>query len=224
MSSVIRLRLQYRLLLLGALVLLFPGAVVPSAPSGTTPDLALRELRAGNRRYVAARVVRPHQNAARRALVAKGQHPFAVVIGCADSRVPPEIVFDQGLGDLFVVRVAGNIADDAVLGSVEYAVEHLGARLIVVLGHERCGAVQAALQGGETPGHVAALVEAIGPAVDAVRGQPGDVLDRAVKANVGRVVGEVKSSKPVLAPLVEAGKVRVVGGYYHLASGAVELK
>jgi carbonic anhydrase len=198
-------------------------AAAPHTGTAPGPDRALRELIAGNKRYVAAKVMRPHQAPTRRADVAKGQHPFAIVLGCADSRVPPEIVFDQGLGDLFVVRVAGNIADDAALASLEYAVEHLGPRLIVVLGHERCGAVDAAVKGGEAPGHLSSLVTAIAPAVTASQGKPGDRLDHAVRANVARVVEQLRSSEPILAPMVKAGKVQVVGCRYDLDSGAVEL-
>jgi carbonic anhydrase len=137
--------------------------------------------------------------------------------------VPAELVFDQGFGDLFVIRVAGNIIDDAILGSVEYAAEHLGPRLILVLGHERCGAVDAALGGGHVPGHVSSLVKAIKPAVDTAKGQPGDPLDNAVRANVRRVAGQVRASQPILAKMVAAGKLQVVGARYDLDTGAVEM-
>jgi carbonic anhydrase len=120
--------------------------------AGVSPDDARTQLMQGNARYVAAKMKHPTQSAERRIEVAKGQHPVAVVLGCADSRVPPELLFDQGLGDLFTVRVAGNIADDAVIGSIEYALEHLGATLVMVLGHERCGAVQAAVDLSESGG------------------------------------------------------------------------
>jgi carbonic anhydrase len=198
-------------------------AAAPHPSTGPGPDQALRELMAGNKRYVAAKSLRPHQATARRADVAKGQHPFAIVLGCADSRVPPEIVFDQGLGDMFVVRVAGNIADDAALASMEYAVEHLGPRLIVVLGHERCGAVDAAVKGGEAPGHLGSLITAIAPAVASSQGKPGDRLDNAVRANVVRVVEQLRSSEPILAAQVRAGKVQIVGCRYDLDTGAVEI-
>jgi carbonic anhydrase len=135
-----------------------------------TGDQALQELMNGNKRYVAAELAHPNQTAARRAEVAKGQDPFAIIVGCSDSRVPPEIIFDQGLGDLFVTRVAGNIVDDVVLGSIEYAAEHLGVPLIVVLGHKRCGAVEAAAKGGDAPVHIRSLVEAIKPAIKKAKG------------------------------------------------------
>ena len=128
------------------------------AASGDQGD-ALARLLAGNHRYVSGTVAHPNQTAGRRRAVAGSQHPFATILGCADSRVPPEVVFDQGLGDLFVVRVAGNIADPAAVASIEYSAEHLGVGLIVVVGHSRCGAVDAAVKGGEAPGHLSVLVD-----------------------------------------------------------------
>ena len=199
-----------------------------AAPTpGLTPDEALKRLMAGNERYVARKARHPNQTAARRAEMTKGQHPFAIVLGCADSRVPPENVFDQGLGDLFVVRVAGNIADDAGIGSIEYAVEHLGVRLVLVLGHAECGAVAAALEAGEkgvaVPGYLGRVVQAILPAVHMVKDRPGDRLDHAVRANVGLAVGRLKASEPVLAAMAKEGKLAIVGGRYDLRSGRVEI-
>ncbi|HEY4484757.1 MAG TPA: carbonic anhydrase, partial [Nitrospiria bacterium] len=137
---------------------IYPRRVIASEGHGLNPDKALTMLMEGNARYVEGKMLHPNQAADRMGELAKGQHPFAVILGCADSRVPPEIVFDQGLGDLFVLRVAGNIADDAVIGSIEYAVEHLGTTLVFVLGHERCGAVSAAVEvvtkGAKVPGHI----------------------------------------------------------------------
>jgi len=196
-------------------------------PAGVGPDEALARLMAGNARYTSQRVRRPNQTGRRRVEVAAGQHPFAIVLGCADSRVPPEIVFDQGLGDLFVVRVAGNIADDAEVASFEYAVEHLGPRLILVLGHEQCGAVAAAVEavekGGEVPGHLGTLLGPIRPAVERARGRGGDLLDNAVRANVESVVERLKASEPVLAAAAKAGRLKIVGGRYDLRSGRVDL-
>jgi carbonic anhydrase len=189
-------------------------------------DQALSMLVDGNHRYVAAGLEHPRQTPDDRTAVAKKQYPYAVILGCSDSRVPPEIIFDAGLGDLFVVRVAGNIADDAALGSMEYAVEHLHAPLIVVLGHSNCGAVAATVDavktGGEAPGHIAALVSAIKPAVEKVKDEPGDTLDNAVRENVREVVAAIKESQPILAHEVEAGKVKVVGARYDLDTGTVE--
>jgi carbonic anhydrase len=198
-------------------------AAVHKTTPGVPAERALKELLDGNKRYVAAKLRHPHQGVPRRVSIARGQHPIAVVIGCGDSRVPPELVFDQGLGDLFVLRIVGHIVDDAILGSIEYAVEHLGAGLVVVLGHERCGGVDAAVKGGDTPGHLSALIAAIAPAVESVRGKPGDLLDNAVRANVGRVAQQLRSAEPILAARVKAGKLRVVGTRYDLDTGVVEL-
>ena len=144
-------------------------------------------------------------------------------MSCSDSRVPPEIIFDQGLGDLFVIRLAGNILDDAALGSLEYAVEHLGVKYIMVLGHERCGAVDAAVKGGEIPGHIGSLVKAIQPAVEKVKNLPGDLLDNAVRANVTMVVQQLKSSGPILEELVKKGDLAIAGARYDLDDGEVKI-
>ena len=162
------------------------------------------------------------QAAKRRAELTKSQHPFAIIVSCSDSRVPPEIVFDQGLGDLFVLRVAGNVIDDHSLGSIEYAVDHLAVRLTVVLGHQRCGAVKAAKETiaakGKAPAHIQSLVTAIKPAVEAT--VHGD-LEATVEANVKNVAQALRSSPPVLKPKVDSGEVRVIGAYYNLDTGAV---
>lgn len=192
-------------------------------PNLSSGEEALQTLMAGNMRYVGTKLTHPNQSAERRAEVAQGQHPFAVILGCSDSRVPPELIFDQGLGDLFVIRVAGNSANDVVLGSIEYAAEHLGVRLVMVLGHERCGAVEAAVKAGEVAGHIASVVEAIVPAVERIKGRPGDPVDHAVRANVELVVTQLKSSAPVLAALVQAGRLKIVGARYDLESGWVDL-
>lgn len=200
--------------------------LVVAASKETSPisgNTALQKLIDGNKRYVAAKLSHPNQTAERRTEVAKGQHPFAVIVGCSDSRVPPEIIFDQGIGDLFVIRVAGNIVDDVALGSIEYAVEHLAVQLIVVLGHERCGAVEATVKGGGTAGHIGSLVEAIKPAVEKVKEQPGDLVDNAIKSNVKMIVQKLKSSKPILENLVKKGTLKIVGVRYDLDDGTVEI-
>jgi carbonic anhydrase len=160
--------------------------------------------------------------AKRRAELTKSQHPFAIILSCSDSRVPPEIVFDQGLGDLFVIRVAGNVIDDHSLGSIEYAVDHLAVRLIVVLGHQRCGAVKAAKDTiaakTEAPAHIQSLVTAIRPAVEAT---VDDDLEATVKANVKDVGQALRSSAPILKSKVDSGEIRVVDAYYSLDSGSV---
>jgi carbonic anhydrase len=193
-----------------------------SDQSAVAPAEAISKLKEGNGRYMSGNLQHPAQTTERRTELAKGQHPFAIIVSCSDSRVPPEIVFDQGLGDLFICRVAGNVIDDHSLGSIEYAVDHLGSRLIVVLGHQRCGAVQAAKETiaakGKAPGHIESLVTAIKPAVEATA---KDDLDATIKANVKDVVQALRSSTPILKAKVDSGDVQVIGGYYSLDTGAV---
>lgn len=192
------------------------------ASGAVAPDKALEKLVEGNRRFVKGGITHLHLEPAERAGLAAGQKPFAIVVGCADSRVPPELVFDYGLGNLFVVRVAGQVLDDPSLGSIEYAAEHLGSRLVVVLGHEKCGAVKAAVDGGDLPGHLPRLVDPIRPAVAQAKGMKGDLLHNAVRANVNRVVRQIETSEPILSELVHNGTIRIVGGVYDLSSGKVE--
>ncbi len=189
-----------------------------------TPEEALKRLKHGNQRYVEQKLIHPNQTAERRAELSGGQYPFAVILGCSDSRVPPEVVFDQGLGDLFVIRVAGNIADDVVLGSIEYAAEHLHTPLIVVMGHSKCGAVSAVVAGGKLDGHLPSLARIIQPAVDKVKGKPGDFVANAVKTNAEMTADQLKTSEPVLSNLVKAGKVNVVTAYYDLDTGKCEFE
>lgn len=200
-------------------------AVLALAAHAQEGDAALAKLLEGNARYVESRASRPDQTAERRTEVANGQHPFALVLGCADSRVPPEIVFDQGLGDLFVIRVAGNVLDDQVLASIEYGVHHLHIPLVIVLGHERCGAVAATVdaeKSGSTPGgHIGGLVEAIRPAVKEVAGE-ADPVDAGVRSNVRHVVDELLEEE-VIRELVEKHGLRVVGGRYDLDTGRVDI-
>src|SRR2546430_4626773 len=188
------------------------------------PAEAISKLKEGNGRYTNGNLQHPGQTAERRTELAKTQHPFAAIVSCYDSRVPPEIVFDQGLGDLFVVRVAGNVINDEGLGSVEYTVDHLGTRLILVLGHQSCGAVKAARETiaakGKAPGHIESLVTAIKPAVEATA---KDDLETTVKANVRNVVQALRSSTPILKAKVDSVQIKVIGGYYRLDTGAVTL-
>jgi carbonic anhydrase len=195
-----------------------------AATAGVSAEQALKRLLDGNRRFIAHRETHPDSSILRRkSLAAEGQHPFAIILGCADSRVPPELIFDQGLGDLFVVRDAGNVVDDEVLGSIEYAVEHLGAHLIVVLGHEKCGAITAAIEGGEAPGHIKTVVDSIQPAIAAARAEKGDLVHNCVVANARRVAQQIRTSAPILRPLAESGKVKVVAADYDLATGKVAI-
>ena len=186
-----------------------------------TADSALAELRAGNAHHVAHRYQHPHETAKRQRELVSGQNPHAEILSCADSRVPPELVFDQGLGDLFIVRVAGNVVSDTELGSLEYGAEHLHVPLLVVLGHQHCGAVTAAVEGGGAEGHIGALINLLRPAVEKTRGLPGDAVENAVKANVEMVVKQLRTSAPVLAELVSQRKLKVVGALYSLDTGKV---
>ena len=216
-------RAIFTLIGLVVLVSFSSAAMAATEGSAVSGDLAQQKLIVGNKRYVDAKPSHPNQTVQHRTEVAKGQHPFAAIVSCADSRVPPEILFDQGLGDLFVIRLAGNILNDAALGSLEYAVEHLGVKYIMVLGHERCGAVDATLKGGEAPGHIGSLVNAIQPAVEKAKNQPGDPLDNAVRANVTMVVQQLKSSEPILEGRVKKGDLTVVGARYDLDDGVVAI-
>lgn len=191
------------------------------AESKVTADSALTELKTGNAHHARHQYQHPHEAVARQRELVAGQHPHAEILSCADSRVPPEIVFDQGLGDLFVVRVAGNVATDTEIGSLEYGAEHLHIPLLVVLGHESCGAVTAAVQGGDADGHIAALISLIKPAVDMSRGMPGDPVANAVRSNVQKVVLQLRSSTPILSELVAHGKLKIVGAVYSLETGEV---
>lgn len=191
-------------------------------PPAVSADEAWRRLQDGNKRFAGGHGRAVADYSSRRAELAKGQHPFAVIVSCSDSRAGPEVVFDQGLGDLFVVRTAGHVIDDEALGSIEYAVEHLGSPLIVVMGHSRCGAVTAAIEGGTPPGHIGALTRAIKPAVDLTRGGNGDPVENAVRANVRLVAKQLRESGPILSEFVHEGKVKVVGAEYDLDSGRVE--
>jgi carbonic anhydrase len=185
-------------------------------------DEALKRLTEGNKRYVVGKFIRPHQTSVRRAELIDGQHPFAIVLGCSDSRIPVELVFDQGVGDVFVVRNAGNIADEVSLASIEYAAAHLHVSLIVVLGHGNCGAVTATAAGGEMEGHLPAVASAIRPAIEKVKGQEGDLVDNAARANAVMVADKLKASKPVLSDLVKSGKLTISAAFYDIESGKVE--
>ncbi|WP_180989693.1 carbonic anhydrase [Streptomyces cahuitamycinicus] len=192
-------------------------------PRPVTPAEALRELAAGNRRWRAFRERHPHEDPTLRRTLATGQHPFAVVLGCIDSRVPPELVFDQGLGDLMTVRTAGEVLDEAVLGSVAYGVLELAIPLVVVLGHQSCGAVRAAVEAEESgtrlPAHMQYLVDQIGPAID--HGKEGDArIDATVSANV-RLVRSRLAAEPELAARIGTGELAIVGTRYELTTQAV---
>jgi carbonic anhydrase len=190
----------------------------PSMPA----DQALKLLLEGNQRFIAGKMEHPNQSPARRDEVAKGQHPFASVLACADSRTAPEIVFDRGLGDLFTVRVAGNVADKVVIESLDYSVKHLGVRLVMVLGHTRCGAVIAAVDGHDAPGDVGPMLSELRPAVAASKGMPGDPVLNAVRENVILIVEKLSTSAE-LSAMVKSGELKIVGGVYDLSTGTIDM-
>ena len=202
-------------------------AKAPPKPENVlSPDAALDRLVQGNARYVDG-VTKRHDFSHEREPLRTGQNPFAGVLSCADSRIAPEYCFDTARGDVFVCRVAGNFASDEMVASFEYAVQVLGTPLILVLGHDACGAVDATVKsikdGTTLPGHLPALVAAISPAVKAVQGEPGDVLGNAIRRNVRLNVEKLTTARPILNTFVDSKRVRVVGGIYKLASGKVEL-
>ncbi|MBX3095990.1 MAG: carbonic anhydrase [Fimbriimonadaceae bacterium] len=204
-------------------------------PAVYEPSAAFDRLKEGNARFANDHAAHPHQDANRRSTVAGGQHPYAVVVTCADSRLSPEILFDEGLGDLFVIRVAGNVADRFALASIEYAVGHLDTKLIAVVGHSNCGAVKAAVDAGSIAtrasnnhGHatdgddnIAALVAEIMPAVRAAKNQPGDLLGNAVRTNVQFSIRRILEQSTPLRRGLMGSEIEFVGGVYDLKSGQV---
>lgn len=203
------------------LALLCITPVLATSTTTTVPaDIAQKLLIEGNQRFVADMYTVPQIGQDRRIKLTDGQHPFAVIVSCSDSRVPPEIIFNQGLGDLFVVRVAGNVLDSLELGSVEYAVEHLGTKLIVVLGHEKCGAVKATVDGGDIPPNIAAIASKIQPAVEAARAaNSSNIYEASADTNIRNMVARLQAD-PLL---VHIDGVTIVGAKYHLESGQVEM-
>jgi len=189
----------------------------------TNAHQVLQKLMAGNQRYVASKQRHPNQTPERRDELSDGQQPIAVILGCSDSRVPPEVIFDRGLGDLFVVRTAGHVMDETVLGSIEYAAVHLHTPLILVLGHSRCGAVHAALEGADGQGHITRLAEKIQPALDEAREQTGDLADNAARANAKIAAERLKCLEPFLTGLVSGGMLKVVPAFYDMETGVVEV-
>jgi carbonic anhydrase len=198
----------------------------PKPQNDISPDEALRRLMKGNARYVEG-VSRRHDFKSEREALVGGQNPYAGILSCADSRIAPEYAFDSGRGDLFVCRVAGNFANDDTVASLEYASAILNVPLFLVLGHEACGAVGATIKSLKDnttlPGHLPSLVSNLAPAVKATKDQPGDPLANAIRQNVIDVVAKLKSATPILNAAVEQGKLKIVGGIYHLGDGKVEL-
>lgn len=195
----------------------------PVNPNPVIPDVALRRLLDGNKRFREQKRQNPDEFFERVRLVAKAQHPFASILGCSDSRVPAEIVFEQGLGDLFVVRVAGNVVSDLVIGSLEYSTAILGSQLIVILGHRRCGAVAEAIKNEPLPGKIGFVVEGIKPAVEKVRLTTGDIQEDAVISNIQYQVQQLAKKSNILTKLVSENKLKIVGALYDLDTGKVSV-
>jgi carbonic anhydrase len=204
------------------------GRAADPLVTGRDRDTVLVQLLEGNKRFMKGELAHPRRKPEDFVPLAEGQAPLAVIVGCADSRVAPELIFDQGMGDLFVIRVAGNVISgtgSSLKGSIEYAVAELGVPLIVVLGHSQCGAVKAAIKhidaNDALPGSINDLVDLIKPAVAAVKDKPGNLLDNAIKANVERGVERLKHLEPLLADPVKKGTLKIVGAVYDLHSGKV---
>jgi carbonic anhydrase len=192
--------------------------IVPRADAAQSLKMILE----GNQRFIDGKMHHPRQTPARRTEIAKGQHPFASILACSDSRTAPEILFDQGLGDIFVVRVAGNVADQLVIESLDYSVKHLGVRLVMVLGHTRCGAVTAAVAGHEEEGDGGPMLSELRPAVEATKAEPGNPVENATRANVKLVIEKLAQS-PELSAMVKSGELKVVGGIYDLDTGKIAM-
>jgi carbonic anhydrase len=210
---------------IAALSIVTTRAVIAAVSAPTmSAEAALKLLLDGNQRFVAGKLEHPNQTPERRAEVAKGQHPFASVLACSDSRTPPEIIFDRGLGDIFTVRVAGNVADQVEIESLDYSVKHLGVRVVMVLGHRRCGAVIAAVEGheGTADQDVGPMLSELRPAVAKSKGMPGDPVENAVRENVKLVMKKLASSSE-LSAMVKSGELKIVGGIYDLDTGTIEM-
>ncbi|MCF4967778.1 carbonic anhydrase [Nostoc sp. CMAA1605] len=192
-------------------------------PNPANPQQALTRLLAGNQRFVERKPQYPNQSRKRLQAVTQGQYPFATILGCADSRVPTEIIFDQGLGDLFVVRVAGNVASETAIGSLEYAASALGSQLIVVLGHKKCGAVAAAIKDEPLPGKIGDVIEDIKPALAAVNPKSEKNQEAGVIANIQYQAEKLLKKSLILAKLVRLGKIKIVGAIYDIDTGKVSI-
>lgn len=206
------------------LLLLHACSSYPSANSAATSN-PLEQLVRGNERFAGMHPIHPHESKNRLAEIAEGQHPFAAIICCSDSRVPPEIIFDQGLGDLFVVRTAGNLMGGLEIGSIEYAVEHLGVRQVLVLGHKECGALQAFTGGKKMPGHIKDIVDSIRheEEIQLIFRDDKNLLDDCIRANILHGVHQLKSQSALLAEKINANELQVLGACYDLKKGLVEL-
>ena len=215
---------KYLLSVLMFFVLLF--SATPSFASHDVENIsaeeALEKLKLGNKHFVEMKMEHPDCDKERRKEMLKGQHPFAVVVSCSDSRVPLELIFDQGLGDIFEIKNAGNILDEHVIGSIEYAVVHLGVKLVVIMGHQDCGAVTAAVNHSKESKHIKSLVKTIEPAVKKAEKQEGCLLDNAIKLNAQMSAKNLLEEDKVIAKYVKTKNVKIIPAYYHLDTGKVD--
>ncbi|BAZ15379.1 carbonic anhydrase [Calothrix sp. NIES-4071] len=209
----------------GSILMSFSGVAQATAAENEviSPDAALERLLDGNKRFIQQKSQHPHQSKIRLEEVAQAQHPFATILSCADSRVSGEILFDQGMGDLFDIRIAGNIVTPEALGSIEYAAVELSCPLIMVLGHERCGAVTAAVKGEPLPGLMGTFVKGIKPAIKDIKGFSKEAVEKAVVENVKYQVQKMRGNSQLLSELVDASKLKIVGGRYDLDTGEVTI-
>ena len=185
---------------------------------------ALQLLKDGNTRYMEDHMEHPHEGSQHRVELSIAQHPFAIILGCADSRVIPELIFDQGVGDLFVIRLAGNVADYAVIASIEYAIEHLGTRLVVVLGHENCGAVKAAVNHETSAGKINSLLYYIEPALNSVLTSSENLLEKVIKTHARQMVDIISRAEPILSRECQMGNLTILPAYYSLSTGKVDFE
>jgi carbonic anhydrase len=219
-----------KLVIGGAILLWSMLSLAAGGVSGVTADEALQRLLDGNKRYMESKMKACGEtNAAAREKLARTQKPYAIILSCSDSRVPPEIIFDKGLGEIFVVRVAGNIPDPIIVGSIEYAVEHLGSTLVMVLGHQRCGAVIAAVDAkGKPVGNIGAIMKVITPAVNQAKAEykgkeKAELVETAINDNVKLVTANLTKQSSILNHFVKEGKVKIVPAKYDLDDGKVTL-
>jgi len=214
---------RLRVVLALFVVVVFSGVVF----AGSAGDEALQKLMDGNKRYVSGSLMKKDLGDTKRKELAKGQKPFAIVVTCSDSRVPPELLFDQGLGDIFVIRAAGNVVDTIALGSIEYGAEHLNAPLLFILGHSKCGAVTATIDAkGEPEGNIGAIVKKIMPAAEKAKKKGGtkdEILETAIQENVKNVYSDVMKKSKIVPHLVEEGKLKIAAGEYDITTGKVAM-
>ncbi len=209
-----------------ASITIFYKTLLGTETKNTTGFLVtLDRLMEGNARFVNGKMQHPDGSVERRVAISTAQHPVAVVLSCSDSRVPPELVFDQGLGDLFVIRTAGNLVDSIEIASIEYAVEHLGVNLVIVLGHEKCGVIKAFLKNEPQENHIKKLMDDVAkePEIQSALKEKGDTTDNCVRANIRHITKSLRNSGPILMEKKQAGELNIVGARYDLATGRVEM-